>query len=90
MTSPVCTNLNPDGTRRYIRAALKAGATREEIAGSVPTFGAGGFAGLVTVAAIMFIMLIPYFAFRDIGRALGPGELRKLLFSRPTATGTAP
>jgi alkylhydroperoxidase/carboxymuconolactone decarboxylase family protein YurZ len=26
-----CTNLNPDGTRRHIRAALKAGATREEI-----------------------------------------------------------
>src|SRR5262249_23120416 len=23
-----CTNLNPDGTRRHIRAALKAGATR--------------------------------------------------------------
>ena len=26
-----CTNLNPDGTRRHIRAALEAGATREEI-----------------------------------------------------------
>ena len=26
-----CTNLNPDGTRRHIRAALGAGATREEI-----------------------------------------------------------
>ncbi len=26
-----CTNLNPDGTRRHIRAALKAGATLEEI-----------------------------------------------------------
>lgn len=26
-----CTNLNPDGTRRRIRAALDAGATREEI-----------------------------------------------------------
>lgn len=26
-----CTSLNPDGTRRHIRAALKAGATREEI-----------------------------------------------------------
>jgi len=25
-----CTNLNPDGTRRHIRAALDAGATREE------------------------------------------------------------
>ncbi len=26
-----CTNLNPAGTRRHIRAALEAGATREEI-----------------------------------------------------------
>jgi alkylhydroperoxidase/carboxymuconolactone decarboxylase family protein YurZ len=26
-----CTNLNPDGTRRHIRAALEAGAAREEI-----------------------------------------------------------
>lgn len=26
-----CTNLNVDGTRRHIRAALRAGATREEI-----------------------------------------------------------
>jgi alkylhydroperoxidase/carboxymuconolactone decarboxylase family protein YurZ len=26
-----CTNLNPDGTRRHIRAAIEAGATRDEI-----------------------------------------------------------
>lgn len=26
-----CTNLNPDGTRRHLRAALEAGATRAEI-----------------------------------------------------------
>src|SRR5690348_8426554 len=26
-----CTNLNPDGTRRHIRAALDAGATRDAI-----------------------------------------------------------
>jgi len=26
-----CTNLNPDGTRRHIRGALEAGATRDEI-----------------------------------------------------------
>jgi len=58
------------------------------LAGSVPVFGGGGFAGLVTVAAIMFVVLIPYFAFRDIGKALGPGELRRLLFSRPARAGT--
>ena len=26
-----CTNLNPEGTRRHIRAALRAGAARDEI-----------------------------------------------------------
>jgi alkylhydroperoxidase/carboxymuconolactone decarboxylase family protein YurZ len=26
-----CTNLNPEGTRRHIRAALEAGATRDEV-----------------------------------------------------------
>lgn len=26
-----CTNLNPEGTRRHVRAALQAGATREEV-----------------------------------------------------------
>ncbi len=26
-----CTNLNPNGTRHHIRAALEAGATREEV-----------------------------------------------------------
>ena len=26
-----CTNLNPDGTRRHVRAALEAGASRDEI-----------------------------------------------------------
>ncbi len=58
------------------------------LAGSVPVIGGGGFAGLVTVSAIMFVVLIPYFAFRDIGKALGPGELRRLLFSRPARAGT--
>jgi hypothetical protein len=59
------------------------------LAQSVPAFGGGGIAGLVTVAAIMFVILVPYFAFRDIGRALGPGELRRLLLTRPASAETA-
>jgi hypothetical protein len=57
------------------------------LADSVPAIGGGGFAGLISVAAIMFVMLIPYFAFRDLGRALGQEELRKLLFSSRNARG---
>jgi len=52
-----------------------------------PAIGGGGFAGLISVAAIMFVMLIPYFAFRDLGRALGHEELRKMLFSSRNARG---
>jgi alkylhydroperoxidase/carboxymuconolactone decarboxylase family protein YurZ len=50
-----CTNLNPDGTRRHIRDALEAGATRDEInaagvkpvaKGAVPTPACDGVKAL--------------------------------------------
>lgn len=59
------------------------------LAQSVPAIGGGGIAGLLTVAAIMFVILVPYFAFRDIGRALGPREFRRLLLTRPASAETA-
>ena len=72
----------------HVLESLIAGALHgASLAASVPAFGSGGFAGLVTVAAIMFIMLLPYFAIRDIGEALGPGVLRKLFFARPSGAG---
>jgi alkylhydroperoxidase/carboxymuconolactone decarboxylase family protein YurZ len=44
-----CANLNPDGTRRHIRAALEAGATRQDIlvvlrAASLVAIHSGSFA----------------------------------------------
>ena len=69
----------------HLAVGLWRGST---LAGSVPAIGGGGFAGLATVAAILFVVLIPYFAFRDLGRALGREELRKLLFTRPARGGT--
>jgi hypothetical protein len=56
------------------------------LAESIPMIGGGGFAGLLTVAASLFVALIPYFALRGIGRALGWGELRALLFTRRAET----
>ena len=44
------------------------------------TFRRRGLAGLACVAAILFIALIPFFAFKYIGRALGEGRLRAMLF----------
>ena len=52
----------------------------EALAASVPHIVGGGLAGLACVAAILFIALIPFFAFKYIGRALGEGRLRAMLF----------
>jgi hypothetical protein len=58
------------------------------LARSVPVIGGGGITGLLTVAAIMFVLLIPYFAFRDLGRALGWERTRALLFQAPPPADT--
>lgn len=50
------------------------------LANSVPAVGGGGIRGPVTVVLIMAIALIPYFAFRELGRVLGRERLRALLF----------
>ena len=54
----------------------------ETVAASVPAIGGGGFAGLLCVALILFVALIPFFAFRNVDRALGGSRLRALLFGR--------
>jgi hypothetical protein len=52
----------------------------EAVIASVPVIGGGGLAGLITVAMIFFVALIPFFAFRAVGRELGPGRLNAMLF----------
>ena len=52
----------------------------ETLGASLPTIGGGGLAGVVCVALILFVSLIPFFAFRTIGRELGPGRLNTMLF----------
>ena len=56
----------------------------ETLAGSVPTIGGGGVIGLICVALILFISLLPYFAFRRVSRELGPGRMREMLLGPPT------
>ncbi|HTR17294.1 MAG TPA: hypothetical protein VMI52_09700 [Acetobacteraceae bacterium] len=60
------------------------------LAQSVPAIGGGGFIGLLTVAVILFVALIPYFAFRDITRVLGREKMRALLFTSAGAAGENP
>jgi hypothetical protein len=51
------------------------------IAESIPSIGGGSPSGVFFVGIILAIALIPFFAFREIGRALGERELHSLLFT---------
>jgi hypothetical protein len=52
----------------------------ETVAASVPVIGGGGLAGLFSVALLYFVALIPFFAFRNIGREIGERRLNAMLF----------
>ena len=47
---------------------------------SIPAIGGGGLAGLLCVAVILFVSLIPYFTFSSFVRELGWEKTRALLF----------
>jgi hypothetical protein len=49
---------------------------------SFPAIGGGSLQGIFSVGAIVFIALIPFFAFREIGRVIGKSELWSLLLTR--------
>jgi hypothetical protein len=51
----------------------------ETVRASVPAIGGGGIAGLVCAAVIMAVSLIPFFAFRDVNRALGGNRLVEMV-----------
>lgn len=52
----------------------------ETFAASIPHIGGGGLAGLACVAAILFIALLPFFAFKHIGREVGESRMKQMLF----------
>lgn len=49
---------------------------------SIPGFGGDGLKGILSVGMIMFVALIPFFAFKEIGRVIGEHELHSLIFKR--------
>ena len=49
----------------------------------VPSMGGGGLVGVICVAFILFVSLIPFFAFRNLDRRLGGGQLMAMLFRTP-------
>lgn len=57
---------------------------------SIPNIGGGKLQGILMVGIIMFVVLMPFFAFRELGRAIGTEQLRSLLFGGETKAGAAP
>jgi hypothetical protein len=51
----------------------------KSVAEGFPQVGGGGFVGILTIGAIMCIALVPYFAFKEIARAVGEAEFRSLM-----------
>jgi hypothetical protein len=48
----------------------------------LPRIGGGGLIGIILVGTIIAVALIPFFAYRGIGRVIGERELRDLLLTR--------
>jgi hypothetical protein len=64
----------------YIAEEMAVGLFHgKSLAEAVPMVGGGGVAGIVTVGAIMCVALIPFFAFKEIARAIGAAEFRALM-----------
>lgn len=52
---------------------------------SLPGIGGGGVAGLLSVAVILFVALIPFFGLRNMSLAMGEGRLYAMIFGQPSA-----
>ncbi|HSU98535.1 MAG TPA: hypothetical protein VLI91_00365 [Roseiarcus sp.] len=57
----------------------------KSVADSVPAIGGGGLMGLLSITAILFIALIPFFGLRNISMAMGEGRLWAVIFETPSA-----
>jgi hypothetical protein len=54
------------------------------IAASFPEIGGGSLKGIASVGVILFVTLIPFFAFKEVGRIVGGRELQALMFGLKT------
>ena len=55
---------------------------------SMPKFGGGSPLEIIVTAMILAVALIPFFAFRELSRAIGKGVLAGLLMKGPQGTGS--
>jgi hypothetical protein len=64
-------------------AGVVGGKTFSE---SFSEIGGRGLIGIVSISALAFVMLVPFFAFRELGRMIGEEELRALFLGRGAKT----
>ena len=57
------------------------------LASGFPAVGGGGTEGYLSVALILFVALIPFFAFRRVAIEIGPGRLKAMLLAADKADG---
>jgi hypothetical protein len=52
------------------------------ITASIPEIGGEGWKGTLVIGSILFVALIPFFAYRELARVLGKEQLHSLVFWR--------
>lgn len=57
---------------------------------SAPDLGGGGLDGVLLVGVLVFVLLMPFFLYREFSRILGKDQLSAILFRRGTDDGTVP
>ena len=57
------------------------------ISESIDAIGGGTLEGILSIGVIVFVVLIPFFAFREMTKVVGNREMRDLLFVRRTKLG---
>jgi hypothetical protein len=59
----------------------------KSFAESFSAIGGGRLEAILSIGALMFVMLIPFFAFRELGRMIGEEKLRALIYGPRTEAG---
>jgi len=59
----------------------------KSISESIDSIGGGTLEGILSIGVIIFVVLIPFFAFREMTKVVGNREMRDLLFVRRTQLG---
>ncbi len=62
--------------------SVRALVQHRPVPDSLQDFGGGTWTGLVVYTALLFVTLVPLFAFKEVQRALGHDMLWKLMFTR--------